>query len=156
MCDRCCVPLRVPMCTLTEVLWHIRYRDELEDMRLPQRAVLAISEDMGCSVRWLKQITMGLFHYYRYRAFNRYILCKHLSLLALGWAVLSRVPIPGDCFGRARARMLLLLPLAFLCIPFVFNMSKNDSERWGFEPRCLRRESFADTSVPPFSVRSRT
>lgn len=30
------MPLRVPVCTLTEVLWHIHYRDELEDMRLPQ------------------------------------------------------------------------------------------------------------------------
>lgn len=58
------MPLRVPMCTLTE---ENHYRDELEDMRLPQRAVLAIGEDMGCSVRWLKQITMGLFHYYRER-----------------------------------------------------------------------------------------
>lgn len=28
------VPLRVPVCTLTEVLWHIDYRDP--DMRLPQ------------------------------------------------------------------------------------------------------------------------
>lgn len=36
LCHRCIVPLRVPMCTLTEVLWHIDYRDELEDMRLPQ------------------------------------------------------------------------------------------------------------------------
>ena len=37
LCHRCIVvPLRVPVCTLTEVLWHIHYRDELEDMRLPQ------------------------------------------------------------------------------------------------------------------------
>lgn len=44
LCHRCIVvPLRVPVCTLTEVLWHINYRDELEDMRLPQGLCLARS-----------------------------------------------------------------------------------------------------------------
>lgn len=47
---RCFVPLRVPMCTLTEVLWHIHYRDELEDMRLPQRAGL---HAVDCGVIYL-------------------------------------------------------------------------------------------------------
>ena len=36
--------------TLTEVLWHIHYRDELEDMRLPQRAVASLVQLRGYAV----------------------------------------------------------------------------------------------------------
>lgn len=107
--------LACSVCTLTE---------ESYFKNLKGLSSLVQLRGMECPVRWLKQITMGLFHHYRYRAFNRYILCKHLSLLALGWAVLTIVPIPtGLLRPRSMTRMLLLLSRAFRYIP-VFKMSK--------------------------------
>lgn len=112
-------------------------------MRLPQRAVdstLSTAESYTC-------IPEGRI--------SKTLQASFPACFRVGCADYRAHP-DGIASASPGARMLLLLLKAFLCIPYVFSMSKIDSERWGFEPRCRRRESFADTSVPPFSVRSRT
>ena len=74
---------------------------------------------MGCIVAQLTyKVLFAIYQYVGANAFNRYILCKHLSLLALGRAVLSRVPIPGDCFGLARSADVTLIATGFPVYPF--------------------------------------
>ena len=65
------VPLRVPMVALTETFYNFE-------------ACLK-----GCG---LHAIDCGVIYLYPRR--ENFKLCKHLSLLALGWAVLTIVPIP--------------------------------------------------------------
>lgn len=88
--NRCFVPLRVPMCTLTE---HC------------SRAVdstLSSAESYTC-------IPEGRISK----------LCKHLSLLALGWAVLTIVPIPTGLLRPSEGADVTLIATGFPVYPYV-------------------------------------
>ena len=133
MCRRCCVPLRVPVCTLTDAtLWFILCFSncikgcclalQLQDYRV---APPPTNKIVFCEVPNRRSGAIKLLHTLR---------MSNLIRSKVGFADHRAHPDRTSSASQG-ARMLLLLLQAFLCVLYLFSMSKfNFCEQAGVEP----------------------
>ena len=97
---RCIVPLRVPVCTLTEFFCRIHNREKM----------WALLKSCG-----LHAVDCGVIYLYPQWGELHTLRCSNLHRLKVGFAD-NRAHPDRTSSASQGARMLLLLPQAFLCV----------------------------------------
>ena len=117
LCRRRCVPLRVPMCTLTDAtLWFILCFSNCIKGCCLARSTARLSCRRRVRIHSVNPT---------YQLLNHYILCECLTSFASRWALLTIVPIPTGLHRPRKERGCYSYCPRLSCVSFIcISMSK--------------------------------